>query len=597
MKISNLCRLPKGHISCIPATVLAVAIILLCLVPVFQVYVVLGGLWQGLPPVFADEGFYYAHINTVAEGYYNDGNPYFFEHRFDPPLVLFGGVWLSAIPLVIGLQLNTVLVINLIFWGLAFAVLAFFLYREFDVSSWLSVVGVVALFTQSYAHIIRPANLQPVYPFYFFFYFILARFIQEQSRKNILLLAFASASTCYLFSYLWQVVAVTLGLLLLYALVRKDWRLFKASLLSSTVGGLLGAPAVLYTFWLSHTSPFFWESIARFGLVYTHIPMAEIVYSGGWIGLVLLLIWLIYWRAQALRTVEFFNLCLFVSVGGLGLWITQGSNALTGLLVETGEHVRVLILPWLLFVNIIVGAHLWRQRDKLTTSIRAFSLAAIVLLAVVNIQYTYKAFLPFVVITEERREQWYLEQKSARLFSWLQDRENEPVVVWSDPNVPITNYLPIFTRHFTLSVTAAMWHLVSDDELRERYLVSQYFDNPTIEDLRMGIGAYLGRQDVHHIAKTRERAIKICRLLSPLTRISKCGEFETSIEILGEPFFEGLEGKFLINIKPNILDYLKKYHVSYILKDMTRNSDWHPERLGAKRVYNDEYYELYRLSQ
>jgi hypothetical protein len=559
------------------------------------VYFVLGDQWKGFFPVFGDETFYYAHMQTIAEGHYNDGNPYFFEHQNGPPLVIFAGAWISALPLLLGLSFNLAIFVNFILWSLLFATVAYLLYRELSVSPWLSVSGVVLLYLQSYQHIFRPANLQPVYPFYFLFYLALARFLREQSKKNIVLLALVSASTCYLYSYLWQVVAVTLGLLILYAFARQDWILGKASVSAALLGGFLGFPAVLYTFWLSHTSPYFWESIARFGLVYTHIPMAEIFYSGGWIGLVLIFLVVLYWSTPTLRTQEFRFVCLFISVTGLGLWVTQGSNAFTGLLLETGEHIKVLILPWLLFVSPMLGSYLWRYRSSLILPIRIFSVATIGGLVLLSAYYTYARFVPFVTITESRRTLWVAQQHYVKTFEWLQSNEKDPMVIWSDPQVSINTNLSTFTRHYTLFTTAGMWHLVPQEELLERYLVSQYFNKPTKEDLKRDMAVYLGRQDVFHIAKTLEREIKVCRLLALVIGDKNCGTIQNSTEVLGEAFFDTLEQKFKEDIQPNIFFYIKKYHVSYLLRDMSLNPHWNPELLNAKRVYADDSYELYRL--
>lgn len=578
-----------------PIKVLVGIVLALSLVPLVQVFFVLGDDWQGLPPAFTDEGFYYAHIQTIAEGYYKDGNPYFFEHRFDAPLVLFAGAWINALPLLAGIPFTAAMFINFVLWGLAFAAVAYVLYREFLTPPWVSVAGVVLLYLESYAHIFRPVNLQPVYPFYFLFYLALARLMHNQSRTNILLLAAAVASTCYLFSYLWQVVAVTLGLLVLYAFARREWALCKAALLSSFLGGLLGLPAILYTLWLSHASPFFWESIARFGLVYTHIPVAEVLYSGGWIGVVLALLSLLYWCVPALRTSEFHRLCLFTTVSGLGLLITQGSNAFTGMLLETGEHVRLLILPWLLFITVILAAYLWRQRSVLALPTRTLAMLGVLVLALVSARYTYERFLPFAFISELQGDQWKQEQSYAKPLQWLQEHEQDPVVVWSEPHSSIATLLPIFTRHFTLFASPGAWHLVPEQELQERYLVSQYVNNPTKDDFKADIGTYLGRQDVHHIAKTRERKIKICRLFTMVFGDKDCGVPQTSVEILGETFFDQLEKKFRSEIRPNISVYLQKYHVSYILRDVARDPHWDLGALNTKRVYDDGSYELYHL--
>ncbi|MEK7109349.1 MAG: hypothetical protein AAB919_02840 [Patescibacteria group bacterium] len=584
-----------SYIKRLPFAVLIGVIILFSMIPVIEVVSVLGVGWQGFTPVFGDEGFYYAHVQTIAEGYYNDGNPYFFEHRSDPPPVIFGGAWLNVLPLLLGMPFNAAMLLNFVLWGLAFVSVAYLLYREFSVPSWISVVGAVALYMQCYPHIFRPANLQPVYPFYFLFYLALARLMRERSKTNIVLLSVVSASTFYLFSYLWQAVVVTLGLLVLYALVRRDWQFFKSVLLSSVLSGILGLPAVLYTFWLSHTSPYFWESIARFGLVYTRIPMAEVVYSGGWIGAMLAFLALLYWRSPALRTAEFRRLCLFAAVGGLGLWITQGSNALTGILVETGEHVRMLILPWVLFVTVILGAYLFRRRADLALPVRTLSVLGIGILTLASAYYTQYYFMSFVAMPQSRGDAWVEEQSFVKPFEWLQAHERSAVVVWSDPRDEITSTLPIFTRHFTLYTPIGMWHLVSTQELSERYLVSQYFNNPTTADLQSDIGAYLGRQDVFHIAKTIERKVKLCRILFFWDKDRDCGATPTSLELLGNPFFDSLQQKFTDDVRPHIKSYLRKYNVSYILKDVIRNPNWHPEDLRAKLVYSDGRYELYRL--
>jgi len=42
-------------------------------------------------------------------------------------------------------------------------------------------------------------------------------------------------------------------------------------------------------------------------------------------------------------------------------------------------------------------------------------------------------------------------------------------------------------------------------------------------------------------------------------------------------------------------EYLKKYPVSYILKDVLLDPQYRPEKLGAKRVYSDGRFELYYL--
>lgn len=565
------------------------------LVPVLDTFLVLGSAWQGIMPAFIDESLYQAHVHAIGGGYLNDGNPYFIEHRFGPPLVIFGGAWINALPLLAGLSFNATMLINFIFWSLVFAVLFYWLFRELSVPKWVAVCGTLLSFFQWYPYLWRPANLQPVLPFYVLFYVGLVRLMRNPNRRNIYIVAAATASSFYLYAYLWQTIVITLGLLFLYAVVRKDWQLMRATLLSSCIGGVIGLPVPLYIFWLSHSSLYFWESISRFGLVNTHLPMAEIIYSGGWIGIILAFLAVLYWRSHALREdVEFRTLSLFLYISGLGLWVMQGSNLFTGKLLETGEHIRVFIFPWLALATVLLGSYLWKRRVDIVGGLRVFALVIVAVCAVVSMQYARAAFAPFFN-REEHREIWKTEQLYAKPLAWLNLHEKYPVVVWSEPRDPLIGVLPIFSNHFVLFTTPAMWELVSENELRERYLVSQYFNDPTVASLKSDMGVYLGRQDIAHKAKTIERGIKICRIVFFFDKNKDCGTPPTPIGLLGEKFFTDLEEKFKTDIQPNIKEYLKKYQVSYIAKDIVLDPQYHPEKLGAVRVYGDGRLELYRM--
>ncbi len=573
-------------------------ILVLTAIPVLDVALVLGNSWQGIPPAFSDEPFYPARVQTIVKGYLTEGNPYFFEHRNGLPLVIFAGAWINALPQLAGLSLNASLLVNFILWSLLFAATLYWLFRELRVPPWVAVFGTVLLYIESYSHVFRAVNLQPVYPFYFLFYIALMRLIREQRRKNILLLAFATGATFYFLAYLWQVAAITLGLLFFYALVRKNWSLLKATLLASSIGGIIGLPVPLYALWLSHSSPYFWESVGRLGLVNTHIPMAEIFYSGGWIGVILVLLLVLFRRTRAFREdKEFTLLGLFIGVSGFGLWIMQGSNLITGKLLETGEHVRRLLIPWLIFVTISIGVSLWKRRRQLSKGLQAFSVSTLILLSGVILYYTYNYFAPSFITTNVNHELWETQQLYAKPFAWLQKEEQNPIVVWGDPHDDITPNIPTFTKHFTLYTWAGMMELVPEGEIRERYLISQYFNNPTPADLMSDreMALYLGRHDFPHKAKTIERGIKICRLLFFWDKTKDCGTPPTPQSLLGNQFFIDLENKFKNDIKPNIHAYLKKYHVSYILKDKVLNPAYHPEALGAELVYSDDRYEIYRL--
>ena len=574
-----------------PVVVLMAIILLLTTVPVFETAFVVGDAWQGILPPITD-GMYDARVQSIGEWHLTGGNAFFLEHSDDPPLVIFAGAWLNAIPLLIGVPFTTTMVINFIIWSFLFAATAYWLLRELRASSWSAVFGTLFLYVQSYGHVLRPVNLQTVFPLYFLFFIALLHLIREQSRRNIIFLALVVGATFYFYSYLWQTAVITLGILFLYALARRNWSLLKATLISSFLGGIIGLPVPLYALWLSLSSPYFWESVGRLGLVNTHLPMAEVIYSGGWIGVVCIFMAILFLRARVLReNVEFVLLGTFLAISGFGLWVMEGSNLITGKLLETGEHMPGLIFPWLIVAIVSLGMFLWRQREQLSTWMRMLSVCTFLVLSIASIGYVHlKAFLPPYV----NRAVWQANEQYAKPLAWLQDMEKIPVVVWSNPSY-ITTLLPTYTRHYTLNTYWGKLELVPEGEIYERYLITQYFDNPTISDLKNDMESYLGRQDTAHKAKTIERGIKICRILFFWNKNKDCGTPPTPQQLLGEKFFSDLEKKFRTDIRPNIKAYLKKYHVSYILDDKTLNSPYRPETLGAVLVYTDDRFELYKM--
>lgn len=574
-----------------PIVVLMAIVLLLTTVPVFETAFVIGDEWLGILPPITD-GMYEARVQSIGEGHFTGGNAFFLEHSDGPPLVIFAGAWINAIPLLFGVPFTTTLVINFIIWSLLFAITVYFLLRELRVSPWISVFGTLFLYVQSYGHVLRPVNLQTVYPFYFLFHLFLLRLIREQSRRNAILLGLVTGAAFYFYSYLWQTAVITLGILFLYALVRRNWPLLKATFFSSLIGGIIGLPVPLYALWLSRTSPYFWESVGRLGLVNTHLPMAEVIYSGGWIGVVLVILAILFWRVRTLReNKEFILLGSFLAISGFGLWVMEGSNLITGKLLETGEHMPGLIFPWLIVAIVSSGTFVWRQRAQLSSGLRMLAVCTFFALSIASIQYVFLAqFLPPYV----DRTVWQANEQYAKPLAWLQEMEKDPVVVWSNESYA-TTLLPTYTRHFSLHTYWGRLELLPDSEVHERYLITQYFNNLTVASLKSNMEDYLGRQDTAHNAKTIERGIKICRILFFWDNNKDCGIPPTPQQLLGEKFFADLEKKFQTDIKPNIKEYLKKYHVSYILKDKTLDSPFHPEALGAVLVYTDDRFELYKL--
>lgn len=571
---------------------------LLSCLPILNAYFVIGAEWRGVPQSYGDEILYINQIHEVLDGYFWYGNQYLYEHREGPPLVVFAGHWLAALPALFGMPFLVLLMFNFFLWSMIFAWLGYWLLRELSVTKLFAALGSLMAYLSVYGLMLRPTSRQEVYPFFALFYIALIRLCKKpDDTKSVLFLGVATGATFYAFSYLWQTAIITLGLVFLYALARSEWPLWRAIVKASCLGGLIGAPQLLYMLYLSQTVPYFLESLSRFGLVNTHLPMAEVLYSGGWIGILLLAVGIVWWcgRKECYETV-FTHVGVFVVATGLGLWIMQGSNLITGKLLETGEHIRPFIGPWLAFAGMAFFVYAWQRRLNFSffTKIILCALSLLTLFGWIVFVKIY--FYPYINV-QHNREAWIEQQSYAAPLQWLDQVEAESVVVWTDPEHPLGLHIPSLSKHYVLFEQAAIFTLTPNAEIQERYLVANYFKDISTSSLQAKLSYYVGRQDAFHRAKSIERGIKLCRIIYFYNGGENCGTPPTSVDLFGAQFFADLEYKFTTDIRPNIAQYLKKYHVSYSIKDTRLNATMLPENLGGTRVWSDGRYEIYKFTQ
>ncbi|MEK7114257.1 MAG: hypothetical protein AAB850_01770, partial [Patescibacteria group bacterium] len=89
--------------------------------------------------------------------------------------------------------------------------------------------------------------------------------------------------------------------------------------------------------------------------------------------------------------------------------------------------------------------------------------------------------------------------------------------------------------------------------------------------------------------------IVLCRAVFFWDANRDCGENVTPQSLLGDDFFATLRRRFTDDIKPNIHEYLTKYHVKYILKDRALDPEYQPQKLGARLVWQNELYQIWEL--
>jgi len=575
--------------------VLALFVLAASLIPAVNVYQAVGNEWRGVPPVYTDEDYYYARMREVSDGYPFLGNPYFYEHRTDPAPTFFVTDWLAATPLVLGASLPMTLIFNFSLWSLIFAFLAFAVLRELRLHRNLAVLGAFLLYLQSYIWILRPVSLQQVFPFFLLFMLATLRWYRAPLKRGTkALLAIAIAAPFYLYIYLWQIVVAALLLLAGVLCARRDWLRLKNLVLPSILAFLLALPALIYTaIQLGH--PLYWQTAERMSLVYTHLPTAEVAYSGGWVVLTLLAFFLM-WKWKRVSE-ENFPVFVMLSVIGIALVGVQASNIITGKEAETAVHVKRFIVPWLgISFGALVAWLSYRAPSGMKqTALRSTILVLIIVLGAANVYFAPNFSNFFAGAMRDARVQE--AQTLMAPFRYLEDAEASPVVVWvTNPESDFAYYLPASTRHYVLYSHPGMWHLVSNDEIMERYLAANYLHSVTKESLFADLRAYAGPAAFAHRANTVNRGVRLCRLFQ-LERLGySCGQLVTPEGLLGDAYFDNFIRENTTEIRPHIRELLTKYHVSYIATAEPFSLSLE-QLFGTTLVYSDSHYSIYRLTQ
>lgn len=583
----------KGHL-----VWLSVILILLSLLPVFESIVYIGSHWAGFPPSYTDDAYYYVRMKEIVDGHPLLGNPYFIEHASGiAPAFVFPD-WIYALPLLAGFPLMTAISINFTFWSLVFGSMLYIFFRKFELSKMWSVTGVLFCYTQVYIFVLRPVSMQIVYPV--FFLFMIAWYAWErfpEKRNNITFLAFATALAFYDYAYLWQIIVVFLGLMFIYLLRSKRSSVFKSFFVTGVLTCVMIIPFIFFTLkQLQH--PFYWETMRRISLVSTHLPTARVLYVGFWIfALVCLLLLSQKWLPTLRKYTHYARFAAPYSLFGVAMVVVSVSNVITGKEMETANHVERFMTLWLSMGAVVWSYYFFQVRKAFPALpvVQKFLLTLTALLVILG-NLLYAGDLGTFLHPKERMAYALQAQEYIPALKWIDTQESKPVVIWVSPNSTLASVLPIFTKHYLLFANPGILHLMSDDEVQERYLVAAALENPTAESINKGVRDFGGVAYTFHIVNTHNREVKMCRIFRLYLFGHDCGSPTDSVA-LNAPLVKRMLDRYEMLIKPNIEEELLKFHVSYIMKDKEQDTAFHPEALkNIEHVYEDQRFVIYKLN-
>src|SRR3989344_628470 len=235
--------------------------------------------WQDVPPKgTADSLYYYARIHEVSDGYPLNGNPYIYEYRDAHSPSFFLPDVISSVPMLLGLSFNATVLTNVFIWSVIFLVLSFILFRLLNMPERWAFFWSIFLYISSYSFMLRPGGMQISYPAFLLFLIMFLQFLYEPLiRRKAIWLSIVVASTFYVYTYLSYIVLLVFVFVFFWYLLARRYKEFRAIIVSGLCTALLLIPFGIYTF-VQMGGLYYYETLRRIGLVFTHIPSIEAFY-------------------------------------------------------------------------------------------------------------------------------------------------------------------------------------------------------------------------------------------------------------------------------------------------------------------------------
>ncbi len=414
--------------------------------------------------------------------------------------------------------------------------------------------------------------------------------------RDYIFLAVAGALPFYLYAYLWQIVVVTFGVTGFYLLWKKKLIHLKYLTLTFLGSLVLTLPIIISTVkQIGHQ--YYWETVMRIAMVETHIPTFFALYLVGVIGV---FISLSIFSSRFIHVLEgdlgYKREKLFSILTGVSLAVVLLSNVITGKDMEISNHIDRFVSLWavlalLLYIYrvfLLPPSSTWLEYKALPLLKKAF----ITLLGFLSLLYAGNAVLTGFTLPKLLYLDTKPQQEYAAPLEWLQENTPKESVVWNTG--PLQYYIPYNTENFQLFNRFGGLHLMSSLEVEERYLVSRYFEDLSVHDIENDFRLYGGAGNALHQHNTHNRKVMMCEFLNLDSLGISCGKKETAVSFKGEYYFEDLHTRYTEEIQPHIQDFLKKYHVSYIVLDKTEKIKTN-DFIGTKLLWQNERFSIYGI--
>ncbi len=513
--------------------------------------------FKGIYPIYVDDAEHYlARTREVLDGHPGLGNVYFKENKnvpyMAPPLA---EIILANLAKFFKISIPTLFAINnftLTIIGFLLMYLALFSVSK---SKLLSILLILFFYLISPRQVSRPIIAQLVLPLLFLSPYFIWRFYNSYNSSKtylfISLTALITGSLVYISPYYWSALFVLFNFVLLArSYLKKDIRFyFKNLFCFLLIFGVSTIPYLINLF-KAMRSPWYGETIKRLGLIDTHWP--------GSLNNALLIIIALLAAALIYKKIEKSKLlfCLTILFSGI---ILNWQNVITGKYLLFSTHYLDITVFFVLLAVGIIASEIIKIINARDSNIRA--IASILLLATVVslLGLQNRNEVGFLFNSAYDKSKMEKLQKMADTFDWLNNNTVKDSVLFTLGGDGYTRNIlyPIYTYNNLYYGGVPGMSLISNDELLERYLISNIFNDDFAVDFVKN-NAYRIRA-VEFISQYQKKIVKD-KVLSFITR----KKYPDPI-MIPDSFNDEAINKFVEIKKINPEQALKKYGIDYIL--------------------------------
>ncbi len=546
------------------------------IVPFVVIFFLSIGNYPKIPvEIMDDSNYYYSRAVEISEGNFFAGNQYIEENKNELSPSFFVGDWLWSTPLILGLSIQSSIVLNQILWFLFFGVLLYCIFLFFGMEKKYIPWAISFVFLFIYWYLARPVAMQIIYPIFLMWLVSLVMYLREpDSKRNLLLLFLSSTVSVYVYTYLAQIIFVTF-FVLLFSTFFQPFKKYRYLWFVSVAVFMASVPFIYYSFkQIGH--PLYFETFYRIGLVNTHmIGTPALIYS---LVLMIGLSLLYLFRNRFLHH----ELIMIYSVS-FGLFLATVSNVFTGKDLEIAVHVGRFVELWsVILLCLFVQKNCDDFKNWNCYKIITFGIYVLFVISFFMFQLRVWTNVNGGLLDNEV---YYAP------LEWLKDNTPEDSVILANDN--FSSYVPVMTHNYVLFHPNALLQIDKDENIKNRYLASRIFENLNREDIKRDMRKYAGAGYTAHRHMVHNRSVRLCQILHLNLLGKDCGQFETQYTLVGEKYFSDMEEQFGV-FKKDKLKTLKNYNVSYVVFDKLKD-DWFLPK-GLKPVWTNGRFEIYEVS-